>query len=45
MVSAVIMGLCAILQLRKRDFCLPTEHVYFPAPTVLAAVILIWVTV
>jgi hypothetical protein len=45
MVIAVIMGLCAILHLGIRAYCLPIEHVHFPGPTVLAAVTLIWVTV
>ena len=45
MVCADIIGLCAILQLGIRDYCLLREHVHIPGPTGLAAVTLIWVTV
>ena len=44
-VSADIIGLCAILQLGIRAYCLPIEHVNFPGSTGLVALSLIWVTV
>jgi hypothetical protein len=43
MVSADIIWFCAILQLGIRAYFLPIEHVHFPGPSGLAAVILIWV--
>jgi hypothetical protein len=38
MASADIIRLCAILQLGRRAYGLPIEHVHFPGPTGLAAV-------
>jgi hypothetical protein len=45
MVCADVIGLCAILRVGIRAYCLPIEHVHFPGPTGLVAVTLIWVTV
>ena len=44
-VCADITGLCAILQLGIRAYCLPLEHVHFSGPTGLSAVALICVIV
>ena len=38
MVCADIIGLCAILELGIRAYCLPIEHIHFPGPTGQAAV-------